>query len=101
MKTDYIVFSAIVGTLSGAAIADILGRKPTMMICLALSFVAITLEFVATTMGVFFGGKIINGVATGALASICTTYVGEVAPLALRGLLTVCLSHHYVRSLLT
>lgn len=88
MFTD--LFSAIVGTLSGAAIADMIGRKRTMMICLALSFVAITLEFVATTIGVFFGGKIVNGIATGALASVCTTYVGEVAPLALRGLLTVC-----------
>jgi MFS transporter, SP family, general alpha glucoside:H+ symporter len=80
---------AIVGTLSAAQCADIVGRKITLMICLVLSFVAITLEFVAVTIEVFFGGKVINGFATGALASVCTTYISEVAPLALRGLLTV------------
>lgn len=80
---------AIVGTLSGAQCADMIGRKYTMMICLVLSFIAITLEMVAVNIEVFFGGKVINGFATGALASVCTTYIGEIAPLALRGLLTV------------
>ena len=69
--------------------ADWIGRRLTFAICIALSFVAITLEFVAVDIEVFFGGKIINGFATGALASVCTTYIGEIAPLALRGILTV------------
>ena len=84
--------SAIVGTLLAAQCADLVGRKITVMICLALSFVAITLEIVAVNIEVFFGGKVINGFATGALASVCTTYIGEIAPLALRGLLTVSCS---------
>ncbi|KAF4450770.1 MFS hexose transporter [Fusarium albosuccineum] len=49
------------------------------------------MEFVATTNELFFGGKFINGFAVGALASVTVSYIGEVTPLALRGMLT-CLS---------
>lgn len=46
--------------------------------CLVITYAAITMEFVATTNGVFFGGKFLNGFAVGALASITVTYIGEV-----------------------
>lgn len=49
------------------------------MIALGFSFVGITLEFVATTNEVFFGGKFINGFAIGALGSVTVTYIGEVS----------------------
>lgn len=39
----------------------------------------------------FFGGKFLNGFALGALSSVPVTYVGEISPLALRGMLT-CLT---------
>ena len=61
------------------------------MICLAVTFAAVTMEFVATSNGLFFGGKFFNGFVAGALASVTVTYVGEVAPLKLRGMLT-CLT---------
>jgi SP family general alpha glucoside:H+ symporter-like MFS transporter len=82
---------AIVGALGCGALADWLGRRMVVIICLILSFVAITMEFVATTNELFFGGKFLNGFLTGALASVTVTYIGEVAPLKLRGLLT-CLT---------
>ncbi|KAJ4299914.1 hypothetical protein N0V90_005161 [Kalmusia sp. IMI 367209] len=85
------VASAVIGALGCGQIADWLGRRAVIMICLVISFVAITMEFVATTNGLFFGGKFLNGFATGALASVTVTYIGEIAPLALRGMLT-CLS---------
>jgi SP family general alpha glucoside:H+ symporter-like MFS transporter len=46
---------------------------------LALSLVAITVEVISTTNPVFFAGKILNGVAVGVLASVCSVYVGEVS----------------------
>lgn len=81
----------IVGALGCGAIADWLGRRAVIMICLVITYVAITLEFIATTNEVFFAGKFINGFAVGALASVTVSYIGEIAPLALRGMLT-CLS---------
>lgn len=101
--------SAVVGALGSGQLADWIGRKPVIMIALAISFVAITVEFIATSNPVFFAGKFINGFAVGALASVPVTYIGEVCfiprvllgglllmelqvtPLAMRGLFT-CLS---------
>ncbi|KAF1967930.1 maltose permease MAL31 [Bimuria novae-zelandiae CBS 107.79] len=85
------VASAVVGALGCGQLADWLGRRAVIMSCLVMSFVAITMEFIATTNGVFFGGKFLNGFATGALSSVTVTYIGEIAPLALRGMLT-CLT---------
>ncbi|KAF9880507.1 hypothetical protein CkaCkLH20_02461 [Colletotrichum karsti] len=85
------VASAVIGALGSGNLADWLGRKTVIMIALAFSFVGITLEFVATTNEVFFGGKFINGFAIGALGSVTVTYIGEITPLALRGLFT-CLT---------
>ncbi|OAL45946.1 general substrate transporter [Pyrenochaeta sp. DS3sAY3a] len=85
------VASAIVGALGCGQLADWLGRRMVIMICLAVTFAAVTMEFVATTNELFFGGKFLNGFVTGALASVTVTYIGEVAPLKLRGMLT-CLT---------
>ncbi|KAJ4321899.1 hypothetical protein N0V84_005065 [Fusarium piperis] len=85
------VASGIVGALGCGAIADWLGRRAVIIICLVITYAAITMEFVATTSAVFFGGKFLNGFAVGALASVTVSYIGEITPLALRGMLT-CLS---------
>lgn len=83
--------SGIVGALGCGAIADWLGRRAVIIICLVITYVAVTMEFVATTNAMFFGGKFLNGFAVGALASVTVSYIGEITPLALRGMLT-CLS---------
>jgi len=46
-----------------------------VMLCLIVTFGAITMEFVATTPELFFGGKFLNGFVVGALASVTVTYV--------------------------
>jgi len=48
------------------------------MLALAISFIAISMEFVATTNGLFFGGKFLNGFAVGAIQTVNVTYIGEV-----------------------
>ncbi|KAK9427992.1 general substrate transporter [Lipomyces doorenjongii] len=83
--------ASIFGALLSGQIADWIGRKTLIMITLVFSFAAVTMEFVATTNGLFFGGKFVNGFTTGALASVCVTYIGEITPLVLRGVLT-CLT---------
>ncbi|OAA66461.1 General substrate transporter [Niveomyces insectorum RCEF 264] len=80
--------SNLVSSLVAGQVADKIGRRFTIMIALVISFAAVTLEMVATTNAMFFGGKFLNGFATGTLASVCVTYIGEISPLALRGLLT-------------
>ncbi|KAJ5630398.1 uncharacterized protein N7484_010498 [Penicillium longicatenatum] len=90
------VASAVIGALCSGQIADTIGRRITIGGALLISVAGITLEFVATTNQMFFGGKFLNGFALGALASVPVTYVGEIAPLALRGTLTCLTALAYV-----
>ncbi|RDL36806.1 General substrate transporter [Venustampulla echinocandica] len=83
--------SNLVSSLIAGQVSDKIGRRYTIVIALIISFAAVTLEVVADTNELFFGGKLLNGFATGTLASVCITYIGEISPLALRGLLT-CMS---------
>jgi SP family general alpha glucoside:H+ symporter-like MFS transporter len=65
-------------------ISDKIGRKWTMAICYLLIFAGITVEVIshqqANPNAVFFAGKMINGVAIGALLATALTYIGEVSP---------------------
>lgn len=70
---------AIIGCLGGGYLADKFGRKLMLHVTLVLSYAAITMEFVATTNELFFGGKFLNGFATGCIATICVSYIGEVS----------------------
>lgn len=75
---------AVVGALGCGQLADWLGRCAVVMICLVITFAAVSMEFIATTNALFFGGKFLNGFATGALASVAVTYVGEVGSILTR-----------------
>lgn len=71
--------SNVFGCFASAAIADKIGRRYTIMIALVLSFVSITLEVIATTNQMFFGGKFLNGFAIGTFQTVSTAYLGEVS----------------------
>lgn len=83
--------ACIIGTFGAGYMADVIGRKPVLAAALVLSFASVTLEYIATTNPVFFGGKFLNGIVIGIIMSVSITYIGEVTPLGLRGLMT-CLS---------
>ncbi|KAJ5123787.1 MFS hexose transporter [Penicillium atrosanguineum] len=80
--------SAVLGALGSSYIADLIGRKVALLIALLFALVGITVEMIAVTNAVFFAGKFINGFAVGGFTSIGMTYIGEVSPFRLRGILT-------------
>ncbi|KAH9223011.1 putative maltose permease [Leptodontidium sp. 2 PMI_412] len=82
------VASAVFGSFAAGWIADKIGRKLTYAICFLFSVIGITLEVVATNSPIFFGGKFVNGFAIGGFISVSFTYIGEIAPTALRGILS-------------
>ena len=51
-----------------------------------MNYIAVAVLFVATSNPVFFVGKMLNGLVIGAVASVMISYIGEIAPLALRGI---------------
>ena len=73
-----ILSRAVIGSLGSSFLADKIGRKPVFLIAFVVMLVGITLETVATTNGLFFGGKFINGFSVGAFGAISMTYLGEV-----------------------
>lgn len=82
----------VIGTIISGSIGDYIGRKWNLFVCYILLMVGITVEVVsdktANNNAVFFVGKVVNGVALGILVTTVMTYIGEIAPLALRGILT-------------
>lgn len=80
------------GAMAGSGLADIFGKRRIMMLASLLSIPFITLEYVATTIEVFFVGKFMNAGCLGIIAACATTYVSEIAPLALRGISSAALA---------
>ena len=69
--------SRIIGVLTAAPVADSIGRRNTLLIAMAISLVAITMEIVATTNTVFLGGKLLSGMAVAAIESTSGAYLAE------------------------
>jgi MFS family permease len=79
--SNFYIYRNLISSLVAGQVSDKIGRRYTIVIALIISFAAVTLEVVATTNELFFGGKFLNGFATGTLASVCVTYIGEVGTL--------------------
>lgn len=76
--------AGIIGAWGASYLADIFGTKPIVLAAAVINVVAIGVEFGSTTIGVYFGGKILNFVAIGAFQNLCTAYVADISPLAIR-----------------
>lgn len=74
------ICSAIISSIASAELADYIGRKKVLALALIISFIAVAVEFVATTNAVFFAGKLLNGFMVGAVGTVMISYIGEVCP---------------------
>lgn len=73
------ITSQVMGAFACGSIADTIGRRWTFFSAILVSFAAITVEFIATTNAVFFGGKFLNGFVVGILQAVSGSYIGEVS----------------------
>lgn len=80
--------AAIVGAWASSYFADIFGIKPIILVASAINIGSVGIEFGATSIAMFFAGKMVNFIAIGAFQNLCTTYVAEVSPLAIRSTAT-------------
>ncbi|KAL7269679.1 hypothetical protein RUND412_007646 [Rhizina undulata] len=89
------VASTVFGSIAGSHIADTFGRKWTLLVGLLISIGAVAIEYVSTTVQVFFAGKLINGIALGIFLAVGTTYISEkdkCSPHPLRGVTTAAIN---------
>src|SRR5262249_23239576 len=87
--TGFAVASVLLGGAVGAflagALADFLGRRPTMLLNAALFLVSAFIAGAAHSAGAFIAGRLLGGLAIGAASVLAPMYIAEVAPAHLRG----------------
>ena len=88
----FTVASLLIGCFIGAffagRLADLMGRRNTMMIAAALFLVGALVQGAATAQIIFVIARICGGMAVGAASVLSPAYISEVAPANIRGRLT-------------
>jgi SP family general alpha glucoside:H+ symporter-like MFS transporter len=81
------VGASIIGSWVGSWLADEYGTKPVLLCATALNIASVAVEFASGSIEMFFGGKLMNFIAIGTFLSVCTAYISDIAPIAIRATL--------------
>lgn len=88
----FTVASLLIGCFIGAffagRLADLMGRRNTMMLAAALFLVGALVQGAAPSQIIFVIARICGGMAVGAASVLSPAYISEVAPAQIRGRLT-------------
>ena len=88
----FTVASLLIGCFIGAffagRLADVIGRRNTMMIAAALFLAGALVQGVAESHLIFLIARICGGMAVGAASVLSPAYISEIAPANIRGRLT-------------
>ena len=88
----FTVASLLIGCFIGAffagRLADLIGRRNTMMLAAALFLVGALVQGAAQSHLIFLIARICGGMAVGAASVLSPAYISEVAPANIRGRLT-------------
>ncbi|KAL5084641.1 hypothetical protein Trisim1_011548 [Trichoderma cf. simile WF8] len=76
-----------VGAISQILVADKLGRLRFMQLAAVIVTIGAILQTASVNIGMFLAGRIISGVAVGALSGTVPVYLSEIAPPKNRGLI--------------
>ena len=76
---------AALGALLGGKLADVLGRKGSLLVCACLFLVGALTCASAPSVTVMVIGRVILGFGVGAAAATCPLYLAEMAPADRRG----------------
>jgi SP family sugar:H+ symporter-like MFS transporter len=88
----FTVASLLIGCFIGAffagRLADLMGRRNTMMVAAALFFLGALVQGASSSHLIFVIARICGGMAVGAASVLSPAYISEVAPANIRGRLT-------------
>ncbi|KAG5303194.1 MSTA protein [Histoplasma capsulatum G186AR] len=74
-----------VGALVSGSIAEVLGRRYTIMLSSLLFSVGVAIQVGASKVNDLVGGRLVAGLGVGGISSVVILYVSEIAPKRFRG----------------
>jgi SP family sugar:H+ symporter-like MFS transporter len=83
-----LLIGCFIGAFFAGRLADIVGRRNTMIVAAALFLVGALVQGAASSQLVFVIARICGGMAVGAASVLSPAYISEVAPASIRGRLT-------------
>jgi sugar porter (SP) family MFS transporter len=85
LVTSLLLVGAVAGALTAGRLADVIGRRPTVLITAAVFVVGVLLAAFTPTFPVLLVARIIIGLAVGSASTTVPLYIGEVVPPRVRG----------------
>jgi SP family general alpha glucoside:H+ symporter-like MFS transporter len=86
----------VVGTLAIPWPSEVFGRKKVLFACLILLSATNFIQFFAPNLPTLCAGEVLAGLIWGAFISLAPTYVSEISPLPLRGILEAYMNMAFV-----
>src|ERR1700691_2059685 len=83
--TSLLLVGAVVGALLAGRVADLIGRRLTVLITAAVFVVGVLLAAFTPTYPVLLVARVIIGLAVGSASMVVPLYIGEVVPPRVRG----------------
>ncbi len=83
-----LLIGCFIGAFFAGRLADLIGRRNTMMLAAALFLVGALVQGVAPSQAIFVIARLCGGMAVGAASVLSPAYISEVAPAGIRGRLT-------------
>ena len=83
--TSLLLVGAVVGALLAGRVADLIGRRLTVLITAAIFVVGVLLAAFTPTFPVLLAARIVIGLAVGSASMVVPLYIGEVVPPRVRG----------------
>jgi sugar porter (SP) family MFS transporter len=83
--TSLLLVGAVVGALLAGRVADLIGRRLTVLITAAIFVVGVLLAAFTPTYPILLVARIVIGLAVGSASMVVPLYIGEVVPPRVRG----------------
>src|SRR5215208_2956306 len=83
-----LLIGCFIGAFFAGRLADLMGRRNTMMLAAALFLAAALVQGFAGSQAIFVIARLCGGMAVGAASVLSPAYISEVAPAEIRGRLT-------------